>query len=175
MSEDQRWAWVTDLLNADDVGIASRVGGLLMIVYGITATRTVSIRRNAVDLAGGRTWITLGTDPIDLPEPIGALVRQLMDTGSALSKTDSIWLFNGHRAGRHLTTAALNAPLAKRGINPRAGRNAALLNLARDVPPSVLSDLLGISIYAAERWSSLSGRDWIDYPRTRLMEVGSSE
>ncbi|WP_197515789.1 hypothetical protein [Arthrobacter sp. U41] len=174
LSEDQRWAWVKDLLNADDLGIASRVGGLLMIVYGITATRSVSIRRDAVDLAGGRTRITLGTDPIELPDAIGALVRQLIDTGPALSKTDSIWLFNGRRAGRHLTTAALNGPLAKRGINLRAGRSAALLNLARDVPASVLSDLLGISIYAAERWGSLSGRDWVDYPRTRLTEVGSS-
>lgn len=175
LSEDQRWAWVKDLLTAHDLGIASRVGGLLMIVYGITATRSVSIRRDAVDLAGGRTRITLGTDPIELPEAIGALVRQLMDAGSALSTAESIWLFNGHRAGRHLTTAALNGPLAKRGINPRAGRNAALLNLARDIPPSVLSDLLGISIYAAERWSSLSGRDWIDYPMIRLTEAGSSE
>jgi hypothetical protein len=44
-----------------------------------------------------------------------------------------------------------------------------------DVPPSVLSDLLGISIGAAAPWSTLSGRDWIDYPRTRLMEASSSE
>ena len=45
----------------------------------------------------------------------------------------------------HLTTAALSAPLAKRGINLRDGRSAALITLARDVPPSVLADLLGLA------------------------------
>lgn len=77
--------------------------------------------------------------------------------------------------GRHLTTAAMKAPLAKRGVNPRAGRNAALLNIARDVPPSVLSDLLGSPIYAAERQGTLSGGDWIDYRRTRSLKAGSPQ
>jgi len=62
----------------------------------------------------------------------------------------------------------LRLPLTKRGINIRAAKNVALLTLARDLPPSVLADLLGISIDAAERWSAHSGHDWTDYPSLRL-------
>lgn len=174
-SEDQRWAWVKDLLGAGDLGIASRVGGLLMIVYGLPATRVVSLHRDTVDTDGPTTRITIGNDPIELPEAMGTLMRQLMDTPRAAPTGETTWLFKGRRPGRHLTTAALNGPLAKRGINPRAGRTAALINLARDMPPSVLSDLLGLSIGAAARWSSLSGHDWTDYPRVRLSEASSSE
>lgn len=39
------------------------------------------------------------------------------------------------------------------------------MSLALDLPPSVLAELWGISIYAAERWS---GHDRTDYPRIRL-------
>lgn len=101
-------------------------------------------------------------------------MRQLMDPRRLAATGETTWLFRGRRPGRHLTTAALNGPLAKRGINPRAGRAAALINLARDIPPSVLSDLLGLSVGSAARWSSLSGHDWSDYPRIRLIDTESS-
>ena len=85
------------------------------------------------------------------------------------------WLFPGARPGRHLTTAALSAPLGRRGINLQAGKTAALITLAREVPPSVLADLLGLSLEATTRWSALAGHDWADYPRTRLADTGSPD
>ncbi|OXS82827.1 hypothetical protein D9R06_08530 [Kocuria marina subsp. indica] len=164
VSENQRWDWVADLLSTDELKLAWCVGGLLVLLYGATLTRLVSLRHEAVDWEENTTRITLGTDPIELPVPVGALVRQLLDAGPMPSGNESPWLFPGARPGRHLTTAALSTPLAKRGIDLRGGRRTALIILARDVPPSVLADLLGVSIDAATRWSALGGRDWIDYP-----------
>lgn len=171
VSENQRWTWVADLLSTDELKLAWRVGGLLVLLYGATLTRLVSLRHEAVDWEENTTRITLGTDPIALPAPVGALVRQLLDTGPIPPGDKSPWLFPGARPGRHLTTAALSEPLTKRGINLRDGRSTALITLARDVPPSVLADLLGLSIDAATRWSTLSGRDWIDYPRIRSLDT----
>lgn len=173
VSDDQRWAWVRFLLNAGELGFASRVGGLLMLLYGITATRVVSIHLADLDIEGQTVRIGLGSDPIELPEALASLVRQLLDSTPRVSNRENSWLFVGRRPGRHLTTAAMTEPLRRRGINPRAGRSTALINLARDIPPSVLASLLGISIHTATRWAALSGRDWIDYPRIRLAESHS--
>ncbi|BCW42740.1 hypothetical protein StoSoilB3_42750 (plasmid) [Arthrobacter sp. StoSoilB3] len=172
--DKERWDWVKMLLDGEDTQTASRVGGLLVLVYGISATRVVSIRRRDVTIAGNTTRISLGKDPIELPDAIGSLVRRLVAATEISATSDSIWLMPGRRPGRHLTTTAMSAPLRRQGINLRAGRSAALINLARDVPPSVLSDLLGISITTATRWSTLSSRDWIDYPKTRLPGVTES-
>lgn len=167
-SDDERWAWAKDLLTAEDLGLNARIGGLLSLIYGTALTRVVSLRRDAVKLDGDSTYLSLGTEPIKLPEVLGSLVRRLLDTAPASLHDNNIWLFKGQRAGRHLTTAAIRGPLAPRGINLRSARNVALMILARDLPPSVLADLLGISIYAAERWSAHSGHDWADYPRVRI-------
>lgn len=167
-SDDERWAWAKDLLTAEDIGLDMRVGGLLAIIYGTALTRVVSLQRDAVTLEGDITYLSLGTEPIKLPAALGALLRRLLDTESCADLENNIWIFKGRRAGRHLTTATIRGPLARRGVNLRAARNVALMSLARDLPPSVLAELLGISIYAAERWSAHSGHDWTDYPRVRL-------
>lgn len=174
-SDDERWAWAKDLLTTEDIGLCVRVGGLLSLIYGTALTRVVSLRRDAVKLDGDSTYLSLGTEPIKLPEAFGSLVRRLLDAEPALLHDDNIWLFKGRRAGRHLTTATIRGPLARRGINLRAARNVALMNLARDLPPSVLAELLGISIYAAERWSTHSGHDWTDYPRVRISTEPGTE
>ena len=167
-TDDQRWAWVKELLAAEDIALSARVAGLLSIIYGIALTRIVSLRCEAVTFDGDSTYLSLGADPIKLPHAVEALLRQLLDVEPIGFHDNNTWIFRGQRPGRHLTTAALRLPLSKRGINIRAAKNVALLTLARDLPPSVLADLLGISIYAAERWSAHSGHDWIDYPRVRL-------
>ncbi len=148
--------------------MSERVGGLLAIIYGTALTRIVSHRCETVTLDGDSTYLSLGTDPIKLPIALGSLLRQLLHAAPTGFHDDNTWLFKGQRAGRHLTTAALRLPLTKRDINVRAVKNVALLNLARDLSPSVLADLLGIFVYAAERWSAHSGHDWTDYPRVRL-------
>lgn len=174
ISEDQRWAWVAELLHTEELPLPARVSGLLVLLYGATLTRLVSLDREAVTLEDTTTWITLGTDPIQLPDKIGRLLRRLLDTAPEVGEGRT-WLFPGARPGRHLTTAALSAPLGRRGINLQAGKTAALITLAREVPPSVLADLLGLSLEATTRWSALAGHDWADYPRTRLADTGSPD
>lgn len=152
----------------EDIGLSSRVGGLIAIIHGTALTRVVSLRCEAVTLDGESTYLSLGTDPIKLPDAVGSRLRQLWDTASIGFHENNTWLFKGRRPGRHLTTAALSLPLTNRSINIRSAKNVVLLNLARDLPPSVLVDLLGISVFTTERWNAHSGHDWTDYPRVRL-------
>ena len=53
------------------------------------------------------------------------------------------------------------------GVDPRADRNTALLQLATEVPPAVLADLLGLHIGTAIHWANEAGGDWTNYAAIR--------
>lgn len=48
-----------------------------------------------------------------------------------------------------------------------SARVTALLELAQQMHPRVLSDLLGISTTSATAWWRLAGGDWATYPALR--------
>lgn len=50
--------------------------------------------------------------------------------------------------------------LKNHGIRVKASRNAALIALAADLPPAVLSDLFVLSTSAAVNWGRRASRDW---------------
>src|SRR5699024_5133214 len=78
------------------------------------------------------------------------------------------WLFPGRNAA-HLDPSRLARLLNHDlDLDARAARGGALLALAADLPASVLSDLLGLSITAALRWSALAARDQSVYLAARL-------
>ena len=58
--------------------------------------------------------------------------------------------------------------LRELSIEPRAARNAALLQLGAELPSVVLADLLGIHIGTAERWTAAAGARWTHYAAARL-------
>jgi hypothetical protein len=50
------------------------------------------------------------------------------------------------------------------------GQSPARLALAAELPASVLADLTGINISAAERWSQWAKRDWAAYVGQRATD-----
>jgi hypothetical protein len=57
----------------------------------------------------------------------------------------------------------LGSRLRAIGIHPMAGRRAALLDLAAQLPPAVLADLLNLAPGTAVRWTRQAGGDWSRY------------
>ncbi len=51
-------------------------------------------------------------------------------------------------------------------------RVAALAQLASEMPPAVVADLLGISPQTANLWARLAGRPWGDYVELRNASGG---
>src|SRR5664280_520247 len=72
-------------------------------------------------------------------------------------------LFPGRRAGLPLGDKGLHRRLAKIGVPPRRARNTALLELAREVPPGNIADLLGLPPQTADKWRDLAGGNWTTY------------
>ena len=73
------------------------------------------------------------------------------------------WLFPGRVSVRPLTALAVTRQLNQHGIHLRAGRTAALVDLAGQLPPAVLASLLGMHPATADRWSRRIASDWAAY------------
>ncbi len=79
----------------------------------------------------------------------------------------SPWLFPGADPGRPLSETAISRRVRRFGVRAGEHRVAALAQLASEMPPAVVADLLGISPHTANVWARLAGRPWADYPMLR--------
>ena len=135
--------------------------------------RLAALRRSSVTTsADGRTTVSLGSEALVLAPPLDQLARDLVTGGDSDPTTGGVaqsfpdgveWLFPGRRAGQPIGDKGLSRRLTKLGIPVRGARNSALLELAREVPPAILADLLGLTPEAVDRWRELAGGDWTTY------------
>ena len=165
---DTRWSIVSRLLHDDTLELTDRVAGCLVLLYAQPLSRITLITRDRIDRHdNGSLTLRLGTDPATIPEPLAGLIRDLLDTGRPYtgvgSPTDTPWLFPGLNPGQPLSAARLGVRLAKLGIDGRASRRTALIQLAAEVPAAVLSELLGFSNSAAVTWTRDAGGSWSRY------------
>jgi hypothetical protein len=173
--DDQRWNLARMLLHEPGYTPADRVAGLLVLLFGQRPHRISRLSVDAIDTAVGRVTITLGTSPIELPEPLAGHVTTLLATRRArVAKriTDpGPWLFPSQHPDRPALPATITHRLQRLGIQPSSYRAAALLHLASEMPPAVIGDLLGLGRTAVQDWSTLAGRIWAGYVADRLAEA----
>lgn len=158
------------LLSDDTVNLADRVAGVLLILYGQPVTRIAALEISQVGAVGNLTTINLGVTPIELPEPLGQLVRQLTrnrDGHAVLSDPNSRWLFPGGRPGRPIGADQLQIRLNRLGIPTRAARTTMLIELAGELAPAVIADMLGLCPGTAVRWVKAASGDWNAYVAAR--------
>lgn len=165
--QDAQWKLAGRLLRDEDLDVADRVAGILVLLYAQPVSRISQLTTKDVIETEDGVKIRLGRDPVVIPEQFARLVRQLPQQrrrGSAayLSDPDQ-WLFPGGRAGHPISRSHLSKRLAGIGVNVRAARTGALLQLAGELPPVALADLLGISINNAVRWVAMASGDWSNY------------
>lgn len=168
---EKRWADARRILHDDEMDISDRVAAALVLLYAQLPSRVVRLKRSDVSVLKGIVFITFGGDKVEIPEPLGTLVTQLpqhrFEGPSAQLSHPTPWLFPGRRAGHPMTPAQLCERFNAIGIDMRASRNAALLQLASEVPASVLADLLNISVTTATKWVRVAGGDWGRYAAIR--------
>lgn len=171
-----RWYLAQRLLHDDQLPPAHRLAGCLVLLYGQPVRRLAGLRRSDITTCRGRTTISLGSEALLLAPPLDQLARDLAAgnapdptvLGLAQSfPTEQPWLFPGRRAGQPIGDKGLWRRLTTLGIPIRSARNTALLELARDVPPSILADLLGLTPEAVDRWRKLAGGSWTAYAASR--------
>lgn len=167
VADDQRWQLARQALTDDALEPRDRVAAALLLLYGHPAARIARLTRTDVHTNGELVELRLGRDRIVLPSPLDDLIKRLpeeLPVGMAghLAAEDR-WLFPGRRPGQPMDPVTLGNRLRKLGIEPRAARNTALLQLGAELPSIVLADLLGIHINTAERWIAAAGARWVTY------------
>lgn len=161
---DHRWRMARRFLQDKQISPSDRVGALLVLLYGMHLTRILAIERTQVDVGPAQVTLNIGKEPIELPDALGEAVTDLLKP--SLHRSDR-WLFVGRTPGEPLTAGALRGRLSRHGMQTGSARVTALLELAQQMHPRVLSDLLGISITSATAWWRLAGGDWAAYPALR--------
>lgn len=163
-ASDHRWQMARRFLSAADMDPKTRAAGLLVLLYGIQLTRIVTITRAQVDTNSRPVTLTVGAEPIELPEILGNAMVNLV---AASARHPEGWLFPGRNPGKHLTPGPLSRRLRAEGLLTGSARTTALIELTRQMHPRIVSDLLGIMTASAAAWSRLAGGEWSDYPALR--------
>ena len=166
---EERWRIAKKLLTDDSIDTADRVAGALVVIYGQPISRIVTLTTAHVEIDRERVCLRLGHHPLDLPEPLATLIQDLPTrrrdgTAEHLPNT---WLFAGSHAGAPLNANSLAIRLQSIGIDPRRMRVAAADQLARELAPAVLAEVLGIGHGTAARAVSRAGGDWANYAADR--------
>ncbi|HVL93300.1 MAG TPA: hypothetical protein VM264_08140 [Acidimicrobiales bacterium] len=169
-------ALVQRFLTDAAIPLVDRVAGLLVLLYGQALARVARLDVSRVRHdADGTVLLALGRDEVRLPPPVGALVAELVATrrGRATvgAPPSSPWLFPGIQPGRPLRADRLRIRLNAYGLRARAARTTALLDLATEVPPVVLADLLGMYPNTAVRWVQAAGGEWANYAAIRARQA----
>ncbi len=145
------------LLDDDTVELPARVAGCLVLLYGQHVTRIVTLRTDDIGLHGRQVLLKLGQEPIEMPEPLATLLRDLHQ------RTTGPWLLPGAKPGTHIGPERIRRRLRQLGIRPETSRPAALLALAASVPAPILADLLGYCDDTANHWRRAAAGDWARY------------
>ena len=64
----------------------TRAAGLLVLLYGIQLTRIVTITRTQIDTSSRPVTLTVGAEPIGLPEILGDAISDLADANNELPR-----------------------------------------------------------------------------------------
>jgi hypothetical protein len=160
---EDRWEQARRLLHDATLNPEDRVAGLLVLLYAQRPSVISRLTLGHVHADGRQVRLSLGREPVILPEPLAGLVRQLLASrsGHAAIGDDgaSAWLFPGGQPGRPISSYRLAERLREHGIHSGQARSTALFQLATDLPAAVLARLPGIHITVAVAWQRASAGD----------------
>jgi hypothetical protein len=164
---DKRWGQARRLLDDDTVEATDRVAGLLVLLYAQRVAAISRLTLGHIEHNSDTVSLRLGARPIVLPDPLAALVLDLVASrrGHAAlgDHGTSSWLFPGGQPGRPISASRLTERLQQLGIYAGTARSAALMQLATELPAAVIARMLGIHIKVAVEWQRAASGDWTGY------------
>lgn len=106
LTQQQRLAWLKELLSGKPDSLAYRVAGILLLLYAQSLTKVAALPIDAISSTDGEIRISLGQEPIPVPKPFADMLHTHIRNRPNLRTTGGVaatpWLFPSSRPGRHL-------------------------------------------------------------------------
>ena len=168
LTQDQRLAWIRELLDGDSESLPYRVAGTLLLLYAQPLVKVAELTMSKVIVSPDGLALQLGVTPSPAPAPFDSLLRQHVTQRPNLrtSGADSPWLFPGYKPGEHLHPNTLMDRLRELGINLLGARNTAIRELVTQVPAPVVAEMLGYSDQVTQKHADLASEPWAKYAST---------
>lgn len=165
ITQEERIQLVRNCIEDTTVIPATRVVGLILLLWAQPLNKIISLRRERIISSPEGMRILLGSSPALIPEALTELFwQQLRNPGNQnTTNFDTPWLFPGRIAGKHLHPATLYRRLKLLGIDAQRARNATLRDLCQEVDARSLIDLLGYTRPVISHHAALSGTAMSDY------------
>ncbi|MCV7236009.1 gluzincin family metallopeptidase [Mycobacterium branderi] len=167
LTQEQRLTWIKALLTGNPGSLHYRVAGLLLLLYAQPLVRIAALPATAVAVTTDEVRISLGNEPVPVPEPFASILVELVHRRPNLrtggGTVPNPWLFPAHRPGKHLDAMTLAHELTHAGVSVLAARNSALRTLVAEMPPPIVAKLLGFSDNCVQRHAQLAAQPWSRY------------
>ncbi|MGW0336875.1 hypothetical protein ACWD0J_34415 [Streptomyces sp. NPDC003011] len=156
----------------DDISLPLevRITGALIRLYALPLTRIVELTADQFHRDDKKAYLTINRHPVVLPPKLARLIEDQLREATTLHRQPQEterFLLPGQIPGRPRNPVGLGDTMKRHSLPARAARNTAMMEALADLPPIVISDLVGISPVTAHRWARLAGDNWSDYLATR--------
>jgi len=171
LSQDQRLAWIQELVTGTSESLPYRVAGILLLLYAQPLVKVVTLLTSSIDDHNADMSIVLGRHPTDVPEPFASLLREHLAARPNLrtgAGPNSPWLFPSTLAGRHLHPNTVMDRIRDLGVNLLGARNRAIGELVLECPPSLVAEALGYSTQVAFLHADKAAEPWARYAGRRI-------
>ncbi|SIB92297.1 site-specific recombinase XerD [Mycobacteroides abscessus subsp. bolletii] len=179
ITQDQRLAWLKELLTGDSESLPYRVAGVLLLLYAQPLTKISALQIGDVSQIDGETRIALGKEPIPVPEPFASQLANHLHNRPNLRTTggtiDTPWLFPSYYPGQHVDPQSIMMRLRALGINLQGSRNSALRELVAEVPAPLVAEMLGYSYQVTQKHAEAAGNTWGRYVHSALRDSNGTE
>ncbi|MFE3280812.1 hypothetical protein [Nocardia sp. NPDC059239] len=156
-----------------------RVGGALILPFGLQGTRIAHLTRADLHNDGNHVTLAIENHQLELPPKLADMIRDLRDQPTSYWRLNRpagrpTCLLPGRYPSRPMARTNFGGMLAEHSITIRDARNSVHYALASQLPASVLADLTGTSIGNAVEWTNWAKRNWHDYVATRAQDKGNT-
>ncbi len=87
LTQQQRLAWLRELVDGDCESLAYRVAGILLLLFGQPLTKIAALPTAAITVTENDMRISLGQEPIPVPQPFADLLCNHMASRQNLGAT----------------------------------------------------------------------------------------
>lgn len=166
VSEAERLKAESDLLADLQLAAQVRLAGIFVVSFGQDVARVSRMRSDQLRLASDRGYVTFGRHEVELAKAMLPAAAEAIEMSR--QQRGATWLFPGKLPLEHRSASSLS-DLIRSGVKtPVAGlKMAARFQIASQLPPSIMSDVIRLGIECCLQYASLSNSSWSELPMLR--------